>query len=783
MKMRKGIAAILAAVFSLGSIPAMAADPVAPEEKEPWERDRFRKLVWQAFEDGNWEEIRDWATMEMDDVLTGTDTVNLEIRESQIKMAHKEMLGVQNDFSDTYELWYDDGKLSESYLAACDRMVEIPTFRLGGTTSNYVNLANNLDLYDKRIGSEIISLPEGGGSDGGGTILEKASGAYRLGLGETLQMIYANNPEASLIPCISILTTSPEDVKKIVHFLQDEADESEWGKMRSEIYGIKEPVEVAYWEMSNEIDQHTEIGREWHAETVRPVMEAILEVDSDAKILVCGPSAPWATGAPGNREPKIDDWVAYITEQCGDLFWGMSWHPYYDGYGTAYMLWMTDDIKSIMDETALKMGFTDKDGNPKDFKIVGTEGARFDDPADRHYPGSANFESALSTAHFLNVMQQRDYYWGNMLHNYYTQVVTMWPYLYVNEQQEFFLSPTVKMYEVYNEAMGDVLLETDWCYIDENGEKGPYFTESCYEDWGFSAAAYASGEDEISVVVLNKDNYREKDVTIDFENDGYVLTGITKLDAPNLFTFTWDRESEDLTTITREEMNEKDRYTFHMDNGSLIVLHYKDPLKRNIAGGGSAAGGAVGEEDLSSIESGFCDIEYSWAKGEISKMQSLGFVSGRTATEFAPRAEATNAEMAAMLTVTLGLDTDFTGSVFYDVPQGAWYEKYANACYAKGILTGTSFNAAGSVTLRELLTAAARVSAIYRGETKPDTQRILKANGLDYLTGSDGELIAGAIHNGYMYRLYETGQIHLDEPVTREEMTSILYRLYNHVQA
>ena len=164
-------------------------------------------------------------------------------------------------------------------------------------------------------------------------------------------------------------------------------------------------------------------------------------------------------------------------------------------------------------------------------------------------------------------------------------------------------------------------------------------------------------------------------------------------------------------------------------------------------------------------------------------MQSLGFVSGRTATEFAPRATATNAEMAAMLSQALSLDTDFTGSLFADIPAGAWYEKFANACYAKGILSGTTFNAAGGIALRELLTAAGRVSTIYQGTKTVDASKVLAANGLDYLTGADAQLVAAAIQNGYMYRLYETGKIDLNKLVTREELTSIVYRLYNHIQA
>lgn len=530
---------ICAATAASSTTAFARQDPV--KEKEPWERSQWRLLVKDAFVEDNQELIWDWATMDMHDVVIGTDNVTVEIDETDISPAHKEITGVQNDFSDNYNSFFDsNGNLKQTVRDAFDRSTPLTCMRLGGTTSNYVNFATTLDEYSKRKGSEIVSFPEGGGSDGGNELSTKGAGTYRMGLGEAIQMMYETNPKCRLIPCVSILTTDKEDVKKIAHFLLDEVGESEWADKRYNIFGIKDPVDVAYWEMSNEIDQHTEVGREWYADAARSVMEGILEVDPDGKILVCGPSAPWSTGVAGNHEPKIEDWVEYITEELGDLMWGMSWHPYYDGYGTAYMLWMSDDIKQHMDNVQERMQFKDKDGNLKDFKIVGTEGARYDDPSDHNYPGSANYESALSTCHFLNVMSHREYYWGNMLHNFITNVPTMWPY-YTILDGEFYLSPTVKLYEIYNEAVGDVILKNDWYITDENGEKGPYWSESCYEDWGFSANVYANTDDEVVVILLNKDNYRQKEVDLQFKFEGYELTDITTLSAPNMFTYTWNR--------------------------------------------------------------------------------------------------------------------------------------------------------------------------------------------------------------------------------------------------
>lgn len=774
--------AIISAAAANGTAAFARDNPV--KVKEPWERSEWRTLVKEAFQADNRELIMDWAAMDMHDVVTGTDNVTVEIDETSIKPAHKEILGLQNEYGDHYNDFYgSDGKILQTVKDAFARSAPVQCLRMGGTSSNYVNMATTLDEYSKRRGSEIVSLPEGGGSDGGNRISEKAAGTYRMGLGEEINMLYESNPDATLIPCISIITTTKEDVKKIAHFLLDEVGESEWADKRYELYGIKEPVNVAYWEMSNEIDQHTDIGREWYASSVRPLMEGILEVDPDAKILICGPSAPWASGEAGNHEPKIEDWVEYITKKCGDLMWGMSWHPYYDGYGTAYMLWLSDDIKHHMDKVQEKMQFKDRDGNVKDFKIVGTEGARFDDPSDHNYPGSANYESALSTCHFLNVMSHREYYCGNMLHNFYTNVETMWPYYTRLQSGEFLLSPTVKLYELYTQALGDVIVDSDWYYTDENGEKGKYWSESCYEDWGFSANVYATDKDEVNVILLNKDNYREKEVDLQFKFGGYELTGITTLKAPNLFTYTWNRESEDLTTLSHEEVNEKDKYHFSMPNGTVMLLHYKDTAKRGITKGNAANAGSAGDAELSAdvSETGFTDISMSWAAGEISQMAKMGFVSGKTDGKFEPSECVTRAELAAMLSRTFSMNTDYKGRVFSDIIGGEWYEKYANACYAAGLITDAEFNPYGTVNLRELLQMAQTVYSEKKGTPTISSAEILAANGIGGISGSDAELVARAINGGYLYRLYENGKIEPDDAVTRAAAASIIYRLYTKV--
>lgn len=86
----------------------------------------------------------------------------------------------------------------------------------------------------------------------------------------------------------------------------------------------------------------------------------------------------------------------------------------------------------------------------------------------------------------------------------------------------------------------------------------------------------------------------------------------------------------------------------------------------------------------------FSDIAGHWAKADIEKMASRHVVQGMSESVFAPDADVTRAQFATLLLKALGYEPDAapSGSVFSDVPKGAWYAGAVEAAYARGLVSG-----------------------------------------------------------------------------------------------
>lgn len=108
------------------------------------------------------------------------------------------------------------------------------------------------------------------------------------------------------------------------------------------------------------------------------------------------------------------------------------------------------------------------------------------------------------------------------------------------------------------------------------------------------------------------------------------------------------------------------------------------------------------------------------------------------------------------------------GSAFSDVPADAWYAQAANWCLSQGILTGTVLSPDGAMT------RATVSDALYRAEGSPAVPSA--ASFPDVPAGSQyANAVSWAAANGVMSG-YDNGRFGADDPVTREQMASILWR-------
>lgn len=84
-------------------------------------------------------------------------------------------------------------------------------------------------------------------------------------------------------------------------------------------------------------------------------------------------------------------------------------------------------------------------------------------------------------------------------------------------------------------------------------------------------------------------------------------------------------------------------------------------------------------EDLNSVP---------WAYEAISKLFTLGVISGRSETIFAPNDFVTREEFAKLVVTAFGFEDDNYANNYIDVPSGAWYEKYVCSATEHGICSG-----------------------------------------------------------------------------------------------
>ena len=88
----------------------------------------------------------------------------------------------------------------------------------------------------------------------------------------------------------------------------------------------------------------------------------------------------------------------------------------------------------------------------------------------------------------------------------------------------------------------------------------------------------------------------------------------------------------------------------------------------------------------------FTDVpENRWSYPYIQQLYDAGVVSGTSATTFEPTANVTRAQFVTMLAGLQGADVSaYTSGKFSDVPADAWYAPYVNWAAENGVVYGVS---------------------------------------------------------------------------------------------
>ncbi|MGF9912678.1 invasin domain 3-containing protein [Paenibacillus ehimensis] len=176
------------------------------------------------------------------------------------------------------------------------------------------------------------------------------------------------------------------------------------------------------------------------------------------------------------------------------------------------------------------------------------------------------------------------------------------------------------------------------------------------------------------------------------------------------------------------------------------------------------------------------DIQGHWAAAEIGSMNSRMIVDGADDSRFAPEADITRAELAALLARAMGLPEAGDRAGFRDVSETSWYSGVAAAVKAYGIMDGFEDGAFGPdrkvsrqeaiVTIvRALRLADADPAAGYVGAQADLTVYADRGQ----IGGWANEAMRTAIHTGLVNGYGE--ELRPQKPLTRAETAVLIYRM------
>ena len=129
---------------------------------------------------------------------------------------------------------------------------------------------------------------------------------------------------------------------------------------------------------------------------------------------------------------------------------------------------------------------------------------------------------------------------------------------------------------------------------------------------------------------------------------------------------------------------------------------------------GDNSGTASGDTGSMPVAPKFEDCIGHWASEDIQFMYEKGYVNGTDDTTFAPDADVTRAEFAAMAVRILGLENVSYEGSFEDVAKDEWYADVVETAYKSGIILGSEghFRPNDRITREEMAVILMRVYAM-----------------------------------------------------------------------
>lgn len=516
-----------------GTIDNIAVNGTMTEKEAPYtvQQYSFEQLenMFRAQSYGNDYDVKQVLGLDLRNVSRQKDSITVSIDENNIINSNiKQMTGLAWEATDAYSTFYnEDGTLKQDYVDFARNATKIDVVRIGGTESDRLNYANSLPLdYADRTSSTWVSLPNVTSDK---KIGEVSAAPYKMNILETVKVLYANNPNVEIIPCISLAASTPADTVELLKALVG-TDSSSIAKRAA--FGINAPVKVKYLELMNEADYFFDYEnldsaeqsnlRSWYTTQAKAHINAVKNAGLNVKFMACGPTGLYGTKEAA--EPLAKQWVENIGTQIGSDIDSIALHAYYYGITPNMMMLQAERVKGWFDAKA-----------NKSVKIYYTEQGSANNKYDDYRTQTSSLRSAMFEMEFINLASKYDWVEG-VNHNgrYKNSIGNWWDYA-GRQCGEWLTSPYYKATALYNDNIGDASVDVD-------------VTATSRDDTRVSVMA-STEDGDLKLHLVNSTDDKDANITFNLGSN-YVLTEESILRGPNPVTFTLDSEAEDYVSVT-----------------------------------------------------------------------------------------------------------------------------------------------------------------------------------------------------------------------------------------
>ena len=398
-------------------------------------------------------------------------------------------------------------------VKAAESGLYLPLNRIAGTSSQEMQWKKAIGTMAERTAQKMWSW--------------EPNTKQSFGPVEWIKAIRNVDNNASFTWTLNIARDTPQDCADLVEFLTGDGKTNpgggiNWAQRRLEL-GIEKPVNIAVWELGNEMDiAPWSWTVEQYIAACQSVIAAIRAVYPDAKFAAHSKTSPWGNIATWRN------WHQTVINNLGNDINYISFHAYYLGISLNY-------IESFLNTITTDIG-------SKPIRLFVSEHAVWPSDKDNQstWPETHNLEGLLGTAEFINRMNRRTDISFATLHNISSGP---WGIIY-RTSNTYWKTGLADMFSLYNQSIGKGIKYTlSGDLTASNRDDGLYYSSVL-------SGMVAEQDNGLAIILVNRSGDQKRQVSFS-ANNKYRLVKSRVLTAPNI---------TDYNTVSNTPISITDRF-------------------------------------------------------------------------------------------------------------------------------------------------------------------------------------------------------------------------------